>query len=137
MIALVATLAIVARLSTNAMPAPDYVGELFVLGGIVLAAMLGWVGTILIKRIREPTRIETLWERIDGMTKTIYGDPEDAAKPGLLFRMEKSERRDAAKSRIIRDLAGQWPYDRVPRLNPNDIAELEEDTLPEHWRVKP
>lgn len=116
----------------------NYAGEAFILGGIALTAILGWVSTILIKKMREPTRIETLWERVDKLTKMVYGD-EEKEEPGLVRRMELSERRDAAKGRVIRSLARQWPSGHVPRLNPDDLAELDEDTVPtDHpWRVKP
>lgn len=116
----------------------NYAGEAFILGGIALTAVLGWVSTVLLKKLREPTRVETLWERVDSLTKMVYGD-EEKDEPGLVRRMEKTERRDAAKGRIIRTLARQWPSGHVPRLNPDDLAELDEDTVPtDHpWRVKP
>ncbi|CAN7244128.1 hypothetical protein LJR045_000997 [Microbacterium sp. LjRoot45] len=116
--------------------AADYTGELFVLGGIALTAILGWIGSLIVKRFREPTRIETLWQRLDALTKVVYGDEKD---PGLLARMENAERRDASKGRIIRALSRQWPGDHVPRLNPEDLADLDEDTMPmDHpWRAHP
>lgn len=117
----------------------DYTGELFVLGGIFLTGVVGWVSSIIIKRLREPTRIETLWERLDILTKTVYGDPEDPKAPGLLARMEAAERRDMAKGRVIRSLARQWPSGSTPRLNPSDLEELDEKTLEltHPWRMKP
>lgn len=116
----------------------DYAGEAFVLGGIAITAVVGAIATILVKRLREPTRVETLWERVDSLTKMVYGD-EEKDEPGLVRRMEKTERRDAAKGRIIRTLARQWPSGHIPRLNPDDLAELDEDTVPtDHpWRIKP
>lgn len=117
----------------------DYTGELFTVGGMIAVAVIGWVASVVIKRLREPTRIETLWERLDILTKTVYGDPEDDKAPGLLARMEAAERRDMAKGRVIRSLARQWPSGTTPRLNPSDLEELDEDTLEyDHpWRVKP
>lgn len=116
----------------------NYAGEIFVLAGIALTAILGAISSLLLKRFREPTRIETLWQRVDSLTKMVYGD-EEGQKPGLVARMEATERRDAAKGRIIRALARQWPSDHVPRLNPDDLAELDEDTVPGNhpWRAKP
>ena len=114
-------------------------GEVFTLGGMIAVAIIGWVSSIVIKRLREPTRIETLWERLDSLTKTVYGDPETPKSPGLLARMEASERRDMAKGRVIRALARQWPSGHTPHLNPDDLDELDEDTLEyDHpWRAKP
>lgn len=114
----------------------DYTGELFVLGGIALTAVLGWIGSVVVKRLREPTRIETLWTRLDELTKEIYGD-EESGSLGLKRRLENTERRDATKARVIRALARQWPQDEIPFLNPDDLNDLEEDTIPAHWKVKP
>lgn len=116
----------------------EFQGELWTLGGGVILAVLGVLGTVLVKRFREPTSIETLWERVDKLTKMIYGD-EDTKTVGLLERMERTERRDASKGRIIRSLARQWRDDHVPRLNPDDLADLDEDTIPlDHaWRARP
>lgn len=122
----------------------DYVGELFVVGGIVLSGVIGWITTIIVKKMREPTRIETMWGRIDALTAIIHGDPNDEAKPGLVTRLDRAERRAEAAERkvgvmgrVMRDLARQWPMQHVPRLNPSDLDELDEDTVPTHWRVKP
>lgn len=110
-------------------PSPaDYTGELFVLSGIVLTGILGWIGTIITKRFREPTRIETLWSRLDA---------QDTKIGTLTDRLDLSDRRNGASSRIIRDLARQWPQESIPRLNPADIEVLEADTIPPHWKVKP
>lgn len=114
----------------------DYTAELFILGGIVLTAVLGWVGSLIVKRFREPTRIETLWVRLDELTKEIYGDQSTGA-PGLKLRLEHTERRDASKGRIIRALVRQWPGDDIPHLNPADMQDLEDDTIPMHWKVTP
>lgn len=117
--------------------ANDYTGELFVLGGIALAAILGMVGNVLVKRFREPTRIESLWERLDTQdTKiAVQGTKIEA----LEVRADAAERRDLSKGRIIRALARQWPEDHTPRLPPDDLAELDEDTVPsDHkWRAHP
>lgn len=115
----------------------DYVGELFVLGGIVLTGILGLVTGAVVKKLRDPVRYETLWQRVDSLTKMVYGD-EEKDEPGLVRRMEATERRDRAKGRVIRDLARQWRGE-APRLNPSDLDELDEDTLPNNhtWRMKP
>lgn len=117
----------------------DLTGELWIVGGIVLTAMLGWIGTVIVKRIREPMRIETMWTRIDALTTIIHGDPNDVAKPGLVARVDDAERKAGAAGRVIRDLARQWPEQHSPRLNPYDLAELDEDTIPTNhpWRTRP
>ena len=112
---------------------PETTGALWTIGGIALAAILGWIGTLLVKRMREPTRIESLWDRLDKLTKEIYGD-EEAGTIGLKRRLENTERRDAAKARVIRDLSQQWPQNNIPKLNPMDLDDLEEGTVPLHWR---
>lgn len=123
----------------------DITGELFVLAGIVTAAALGWIGTIIAKKLRSPVEIATLWGQIDTMRKTIYGDEKDPHDDGLLGRVtvaerraDSAERKAGATGRIIRDLARQW-IGEPPRLNPSDLDELDEDTLPLNhpWRVKP
>ncbi len=111
--------------------AADYTGELFVLGGIILTGILGWIGTIVQKRFREPTRIETLWGRIDA---------QDVKINGLETRVDTAERVAGASGRVIRDLGRQWPGDHTPRLNPADLDILDsvdENTIPPHWKVKP
>lgn len=114
----------------------DYTGELFILGGIVLTATLGWVGGIILKKLREPTRIETLWSRLDAQDTRIEQQGERITAQDK--KIEQLVRKAAAGGRVIRDLARQWVGD-TPRLNPDDLAELDEDTIPtDHpWRVKP
>lgn len=115
---------------------PDYVGELFVIGGIVLTGVLGWVGSIILKKLREPTRIETLWSRLDAQDDKIADQNNKIADQDV--KIGTLVRKSAAAGRVIRDLARQWVGDK-PRLNPDDLAELDEDTIPtDHpWRVKP
>ena len=116
--------------------ANDYTGELIVAGCTVAVAVLGWIASIILKRLREPTRIESLWTRVDDLTKEIWGDAEKNT-PGLKVRVEQAERRDAAKGKIIRSLARQWPGEHTPKLDPDLLAELDKGLLPEHWYVKP
>ncbi len=134
-----------ATIAAGVAAAADYTGELFVIGGVALAGVLGWVGTIIAKKLRDPMKVETLWEQIDTMRKTIYGDEKDPNDNGLLGRVTVAERRAdgaerkaGAMGRVIRDLARQWKGE-PPRLNPSDLDEIDEDTLPlnDPWRVKP
>lgn len=108
----------------------NYTGELFILAGIGLTAILGWIGGAIVKKLREPTRIETLWNRLD---------TQDGKINALETRVNTAERVAGASGRVIRDLARQWPADHVPRLNPSDLDILDEDTIPsDHpWRMKP
>jgi hypothetical protein len=105
----------------------DYAGEFFVIGGILLTGVLGWIGTIIAKRVRTPTPIDKLWQRLDA---------QDARIMIMEGKLDTAERRAGASVRIIRDLARQWPNQNIPRLNPSDIDILE-DTIPDHWKVKP
>ena len=116
--------------------AGDYTGELIVVGSTVILAILGWIVSIILKRMREPTRIESLWTRVDELTKEIWGDPEKDT-PGLKARVERAERRDAVKGKIIRSLSRQWPEVHTPRLDPDLLAELDEGLVPDHWLMKP
>ncbi|MFP7833144.1 hypothetical protein [Marisediminicola sp. LYQ134] len=104
-----------------------------------ITGLLGLVGIYFTKKLRPLTSEEALFARLEKLTKEIYGDPDDEKKVGLIVRMEASERRDATKGRIIRQLVRQWPTGDVPRLDPSDLAELDEDTIPlDHpWRIKP
>jgi len=119
--------------------AGDGAGQIWIYLGGVGMVVLGWVGSIIVKKFREPTRIETMWERLDSLTKTLHGDPNDANAPGVLVRLEKSESRNKTMGHIIASLVRQWPADHVPHLNPDWLADLDEDTMPlDHpWRVRP
>lgn len=118
----------------------DYTGELFVLGGIALAAVLGWIGSIIVKRVKGRASEPEMWRRLDELSLEVYGgrDSEGRQQPGLRDRLETTERQARAAGRVIRDVARQWTG-TPPRLNPADLAELDEDTIPlDHpWRVKP
>lgn len=121
--------------------APDYTGELFVLGGIALAAILGWVGSIIVKRVKGRASEPEMWRRLDELSLEVYGgrDKDGHEQPGLKARLESAERRDVVKAYIIRALVRQWPSEHNPRLDPGYLAELDEDTIPlDHpWRMKP
>lgn len=118
----------------------DISGMLFTFGGVILTAILGWVGTIIAKRIRGQRASEPeMWKRLDELSFIVYGgrDDDGVEQLGLLRRMEITERRDRVKGYIIRSLVRQWPSDHVPRLDPGYLDDLDEDTLPlDHpWRV--
>jgi hypothetical protein len=72
---------------------------------------------------RVSSQLESAWTRIDAME-------------GLVHDLEKREsRRTNAITRILRDIAKQWPDTDGPKLNPIDIAEIEE-TIPSAWIKK-
>lgn len=116
--------------------APDYSGELFVLGTGVVLALLGWVGTIIAKKVRGRATEPEMWRRLDELSLEVYGKD---GQPGLKARLEATERRDVVKGYIIRALVRQWPGDHVPRIDPGYLSELDEDTLPldHEWRKHP
>ena len=110
--------------------------HLIFVGGIILTALLGWVGTVIAKRLREPTRIETLWPRLDNQDTKI--DAQGTEIEAMRATASKAVRRADAAVGVVRDLVRQWPHGHIPRLNPVDLDELdEEDAIPAEWRVKP
>ena len=72
---------------------------------------------------RVSAQLESAWTRIDAME-------------GLVRDLETREsRRTNSITRILRDIAKQWPHLDGPKLNPIDIAEIEE-TIPSAWIKK-
>ena len=116
----------------------DYTGELFILGGIALTAILGWIGSIIAKRVKARATEPEMWRRLDELSLEVYGgrDKDGKEQPGLKARLEGAERRDVVKAYIIRQLVRQWPSEEPPKLDPGYLSELDEDTLPlDHpWR---
>ena len=115
--------------------------------GVVLVAIIAQIGSIIIKKMRPTLTQPEMWERIDELTRVIYGDGKNEL--GLLKRVTLAEQRadeeerrrmevTSALGRIIRDLAKQW-VGAPPRLNPDDLKLLDELYIPaEHpWRQKP
>jgi len=107
------------------------------LGAII--ALIGAAATILVKRVRGRASEPEMWEKIQQLSTTVYGgrDKDGREVVGLIEQLGDMNRRNAAQARVIRALSRQWPKTHVPRLDPSDIAELEEDTIPAHWKVKP
>lgn len=69
---------------------------------------------------RIASQLEGAWLRIDALGRQID-------------TYEKREvRRNGAITRILRDIAKQWPNAEGPNLNPADILEIEE-TIPSSW----
>lgn len=130
-------------------PALDLTGELFTLLGILLVAVLGWVGTIIVRRVRGNRATEPeMWRRLDELSLTVYGgrDKEGHEVPGLQreladTRVALASVQDiaAAQGRIITAVVKQSPEGFVPRLNPADLEKVDEHTIPSDspWRVKP
>lgn len=102
----------------------------------VLVAALGAVATIVVKRLREPTRIETLWQRLDGQDAKITAQGNEIE--AMRVTTTRAVRRADAAVGVVRDLVRQWPHGHIPFLNPVDLDELdEEDAIPAEWRRKP
>lgn len=114
-------------------------GILWTAGGFVLVALIGAAGTIIVKFQRSRASEPEMWEKIQELSVTVYGGRDKAGREivGLIEQLGNVTRRNAAQARIIRALSRQWPEPNVPRLDPADIMELEEDTIPAHWKVKP
>lgn len=110
--------------------------QIFFVAGTLAVALIYAIGAVLVKKFREPTRIEALWERLDLLEEK--GRERDAEMQGMRTAVTRAVRRGDAAVGVVRDLVRQWPHGHVPRLNPVDIDELdEEDAIPESWKVKP
>lgn len=120
---------------------PELVGALWTFAGTAALAVLGWIGSIIVKRVRPRASEPEMWKRLDELSVEMFGGQGEDGRQviGLRSRVETAERKFGAAGRVIRDLARQWPSQHVPRLNPADLDELDETTLQlDHpWRVKP
>lgn len=114
-------------------------GILWTAGAMVIVGILGAIGTVVVKRLRGRASEPEMWEKIQELSVTVYGGRDKTGHDvvGLIEQLGNVQRRNAAQARIIRALSQQWPESDVPRLDPSDILELEEDTIPAHWKVKP
>jgi len=114
----------------------DYSGAIVTVGGIILVALAGGVFAWIFRRTGEGARASDLWKRVDELTAVLYGD-EDS--PGLIREMADVKRRAASQGRVISAVVRQAPVGFVPRLDPADLAEIDEDTMPaDHpWRRRP
>jgi hypothetical protein len=114
---------------------PQLEGAVWTAGVTLLVALLGWIGNVLVKRTRTRASEPDLWKRLDELSLEIYGDSKE---PGLKKRLAAAETQNQALGRIVRDLAQSWKGP-PPRLNPQDLAQLDYTILPaEHWwRRKP
>lgn len=117
----------------------NLVGILWTAAGAAVVALIGTLGTIVVKRARGRASEPEMWEKIQELSTVVYGGRDKAGKEviGLIEQLGNVNRRNAAQARVIRALSRQWPETNVPRLDPSDILELEEDTIPAHWKVKP
>lgn len=114
-------------------------GILWTGASLAIVAIIGALGTVLVKRARSRASEPEMWEKIQELSITVYGgrDKQGREIVGLIEQLGNVNRRNAAQARVIRALSRQWPESMTPRLDPNDILELEEDTIPAHWKVKP
>jgi hypothetical protein len=110
-------------------------GSLLTFGGTALIAFGGWVVAIMLKRSRVRASEPDLWKRLDELSMEIYGS---GLEPGLKRRLIATETKADAAGRVIGDLARQW-QGPAPRLNPDDLALLDENVLPRNhaWRKRP
>ena len=113
-------------------------GVLWTALALVVVAVIGAIANAIVKHLRGRASEPELWKRLDELSVEVYGGrgTDGATVVGLQARVAKAERVGTASASIIRDLARQWTGN-PPRLNPADIAELDEDTIPDHWKVKP
>lgn len=76
---------------------------------------------------RVAKQLEGAWADIDTLKSELKVQQELYKKSE-----QRGTRRDGAITRILRDIARQWPNAEGPNLNPADIAEIEE-TIPTDW----
>lgn len=95
---------------------------------------------------RLDTQLKSAWERLDLQDKKIDEQNIELGKQKISLDNqsaqikvleERETRRSGAITRILRDIARQWPSGtKGPDLDPADILEIEE-TIPAAWiRVK-
>ncbi len=113
----------------------DYTGAVVTVGGIILVALAGSVFAWIFRRTGEGARASDLWKRVDELTAVVYGDDDS---PGLIREMADVKRQAAAQGRVISAIARQAPEGFIPRLDPNDLDEIDETTMPaDHpWRSR-
>lgn len=121
---------------------PEFVGASWTFVGTLVLALVGYFVNYSIKRARGRASETEMWAQLDKLAVEVYGNGKE---PGLKERVsiaetraDRAEKTAAATGRVIRDLAGQWAGP-TPKLNPADLAEIGEDTLPpDHpWRKRP
>jgi uncharacterized protein HemX len=79
-----------------------------------------------------------LQKRFDGLETRLKAAEDKAAESARKAAVAESraavaERQVVILSRVLRSLTGQWPADHTPSLDPLDLAELEENTIPSSW----
>lgn len=119
--------------------------------GIIVVAIIAGYFAVINRRGGEKSRMQASWAELEASNR---GYREEAIKlPGQLTAMKqelkdefdrqinalegKFNRKVNAVSRMFRAVADQAPPGFIPRLDPDDVAELDEDTLPPQWRPGP
>lgn len=89
-----------------------------------------------VNKIMESDRL-----RIEKLEATADEQEEEISELRDKIRVQEEEiggwrRRWGAVGRVFRALASQWPGPDVPRLDPIDLADIE-DTVPSEWLRRP
>lgn len=74
-------------------------------------------------------------DRIDKQLKLAWAEI-DVLKADVKALQTTQSRRDGAITRILKALASQWPDPHGPKLDPDDMAIIEE-TVPVQWLRRP
>lgn len=102
------------------------ISGLFLLGG----ALLAWLGTRGKTQADARAALDSrLDQRLKDEISRLDGRIDDLKKS-----LDEKSRVLSAAMRVIRSLVYQWPGEPYPRLNSTDVAELDDHTIPSHWK---
>lgn len=86
----------------------------------------------------ELVNLPTQLRAMEDSYRDALADVQEDLKKEFDRRIRNTEatfnRKLGATSRILRSIAEQAPIGFLPILDPDDLAEIDEDTIPAHWR---